>query len=305
MNRSIFVLVGAELVALAALAWAGYRVHAADRSDLQELTDRLDRLADDGARPAPVAAAGTESVEELERVVDELRVRLANLETGSRRTALAVTTDEEQPTGEPEVADEAEEPGAPNDPGRSEFDGILAKLIGNGWDFSDSRDDFERFLELARGTDYLDERLADLEHRVTTDPGDVEGRMELAQTYVGKLMTVSGPEQGLWGGRAEDQWRAVVELDDDHWDAHSSLGTNYSYYPEVMGKTEEAILHLERARSIQRFRDPEPEHVQTYLFLARMLDREGKRDEARGALIEGLQYHSGNAPLEAALARLD
>ena len=158
---------------------------------------------------------------------------------------------------------------------------------------------------MARGTGLLDEMIADLEARVAAAPEDIDGRMELADTYIGKLMTISGPEQSLWGGRAEDQWRVVAGLDDGHWGAHHSLGTTYSYYPDVMGKTGDAILHLERARDIQRHMDPAPEHLQTYLFLARMYEREGKKEAARDVLMEGLQYHTGNAELGAALSRLD
>lgn len=118
-------------------------------------------------------------------------------------------------------------------------------------------------------------------------------------------MSVSGPEQGLWGGRAEEQWLAAVDLDDAHWAAHSSLGTTYSYYPEVMGKTGDAIRHLERAREIQRTLQPAPEHVQTYLFLAQMYKGDGSVDAARDVLIEGLQHHPGDPALDAALGEVD
>ena len=129
--------------------------------------------------------------------------------------------------------------------------------------------------------------------------------MKLADTYVAKLMTVAGPEQGLWGGRAEEQWGRVVVLDDGNWGAHSALGTNYSYYPEVMGKGLDAIRHLERAREIQRDLAPLPEHVQTYLFLARLYAREEKKDESRAVLMEGLEFHYANQDLSSALSRLE
>jgi tetratricopeptide (TPR) repeat protein len=136
------------------------------------------------------------------------------------------------------------------------------------------------------------------------NPDDATARMLLADHYVGKLMTVSGPEQGLWGGRAEAQWQSVVDLDDGHWRAHASLGVNYSYYPEVMGKRSDALRHLERALEIQRTSAPEPGHVQTYVYLARLRAQAGEAARAREILNEGLARHPGDATLVSALAEL-
>jgi tetratricopeptide (TPR) repeat protein len=118
---------------------------------------------------------------------------------------------------------------------------------------------------------------------------------------VAKLMTIQGPEQGLWGSRAEEQWREVSLRDPDHWGAAFALGQNYAYYPDVMGKTDEAIAHLERARAIQERAQQGQEHVRTYLSLARLYQRKGDLEGARSVLRAGLRYHPGEEELGAAL----
>ena len=72
-----------------------------------------------------------------------------------------------------------------------------------------------------------------------------------------------------------------------------------------MGKRDTAIQHLERAREIQRNLTPAPEHIQTYLFLARMYEQAIQPDRAREVLVEGLQAHPGDSQLEAALASVE
>jgi len=185
-----------------------------------------------------------------------------------------------------------------------EFDALLRELDANDWDYERLGESYERFLELARESGLLDERIAELESAVAAAPADVDLRMDLADTFIAKLMTASGPEQGLWGNRATEQWQAVVDLRPDHLGAHASLGVSYSYYPDVMGKTDDAIRHLERARALQRDVQPNPRHVQIFVFLARLYRRNGRVDDARATLLEGLQAHPGNEQLEAALEQL-
>ncbi len=302
MQRSVAWAIAMPAVALLAVSFAGYRVHAADRRALDELRGRLAEL--DARRSEPPADNGgfEARVAELELSQTDLLARLQRFESGLSRTPVAAR--EEAPPVDAAPAAEAAAAPAAVAAKRRELEELLGRLVRANWDFSGSGGDLERFLELARESGLLDERIAELEAVVAAAPGDVEARMELADHYVGRLMLASGPEQGLWGGRAEEQWQAVAELDDGHWRAHSQLGTNYSYYPSVMGKTDDAIRHLERALQIQRAAAASQEHVQTYLYLSRLYLRSAKRDEARALLEEGLRRHPGDARLEEALAEL-
>ena len=205
----------------------------------------------------------------------------------------------------------SEEPSAASDPAAKqaeldELKDLLASVIGFDYDLKGSEEEIQRFFALARGSDALAELLGELEAAVAASPEDLQARMDLADAYVAKLMTTAhGPEQGVIGAKAEGQWREVVARDPGHWAANFALGNNYSFYPDVMGKTPEAIAYLEAARSIQEKLDPTPEHVRTYLSLSRLYLREGRKAEARAVLEEGLRHHPGNAEILAELERLD
>ncbi len=299
MDRTIVWSASMTGAVCALFAWTGYRVHAADRATTAALEERVNALAARLEEPRDARIKRDEpetGLDVIEARVEELRMRVARLERPPR---VAVVEEATAPVAV------APDDGAVGDAAHTaEFEALLSRMIANGWDFSRSSDEYERFLELARSTDLLDARIDELVACVAASPEDIELRLALARSYEGKLMTVAGPEQGLWGGRAEEPYLAIVELDDGHWTSHAWLGTNYSYYPEVMGKTADALEHLERARELQRSMQPDLEHVRTYLFLARMYERDGKLDAARDALDEGLSVYPGNAELETALARL-
>ena len=304
MERSIIGTAAITAALLAGLAWASHRAHTTDREALAALVDRVDRLAESAEEPREAPP-----LQGLERELSALGARLERLEQA--RSGPARDGRQEVPGAEPgpsAPAASAPESDAPEtaDPAmRAELDELVSAIARRGWDMGSGGDDFQRFLELARGTGLLDERLAELEEAVALAPHDVDARMDLADSYLAKLMTVSGPEQGLWGGRAEEQWQAVADLDDGHWRAHHSLGTNYSFYPEVLGKGPDAIRHLERTRELQRDLAPAPEHVSTYLYLARIYGRAGEVERAREVLEEGAQLHPTDTELQDALAALE
>lgn len=277
--------------------WTGYRAHAADREALRALEELVADLAASQVVEShePVAAPTNPGID---RALGELGERIAALE--SRRVEVAFASGESDRV----APDESPDTEALALEAQAEFEQVIDELSANGWDLMENRDAYQRFLELNREHEFLEQMIEELEGLVEMSPGSVDARMELAQVYLGKLMTVSGPEQGLWGGKAEQQWLSVVELDDAHWGAHSSLGTTYSYYPEVLGKTPDAIRYLERARDLQRDMAPAQDHIETYLFLARMHQRQGNHDAARAALVEGIDRHPDQEELTDALSQL-
>ena len=189
---------------------------------------------------------------------------------------------------------------------RREFEELLASVLAGDYSMAGSIDDQERFWELARTTSVLDDLLDDLESSVASNPQDLAARLDLADAYVAKLLTVpAGPERGVWGGKAESQWQEVLSQDDRNWDAQFKLANNYSYYPEFLGKSAAAIEGLERARMLQQSLPAAAVHVQTYLSLSRVYLQAGQADKARAALENGMQLHPGDDALMAALDHLD
>lgn len=268
--------------------------HLEERLSALELLAVVDAGSGDAARLADQAAELEARLTRLEMV--PAREPVAAEAVSGRASELAVLDARAAQAETYEAESDAEL--------RAEMEELL-ELFGEGFDWEGDSDKLQRFYELAHSTDFIDDKIAGLEAGVESAPGNLDGRMQLADTYVAKLMTIQGPEQGLWGMKAEQQWRAVVSLDENHWESTFNLGNNFAYYPDVMGKTDDAIAFLERAREIQEQSTQSDQHVQTYLSLARMHQRKGERDQAREVLVTGLGYHPGNAGLEAALASLD
>jgi tetratricopeptide (TPR) repeat protein len=295
------------IVALAfgAGALASHGLRAGERAELAGLGERMDELA---ARPVAASPDTVADLSGLTAALEDVHARLRSLETVPRRTAVREAS--APPPREEEsaatVVDGPAEVAAPRvgAPRWIEIEALLDGIVQRGWSFDGESGGMERYLELARDQGLIDELIAHREAGVDADPADTDARMALADSYVGKIMTLAGPEQGLWGAKAESQWKEVVALDEGHWGAHSSLGTNYAFYPDVMGKTDDAIHHLEAAREIQSWGESRPEHVATYLSLSRMYLRDGHRDEARAALEDGLLRHGGDESLMKALDRL-
>jgi tetratricopeptide (TPR) repeat protein len=308
MHRTTFSMALAALVVSGLSAYGVLRDRRGSGVD-PDLAQRVSDLERSRARPDEGPPPSTTLDAELADRVAELVRRVARLEAAPRRAVTseaAIRTDDAAPpraSAAPADANGvAHETAGDSDPeGRAELEALMAELLGPGQDWERSTDALERFYELARGTNLIEERIAELEGAVEANPADLEARMALADTYVAKLLTIQGPEAGLWGARAEEQWHAVSERDPDHWRAHFSLGNNYAYYPDAMGKTDDAIGFLEHAREIQERAAQDADQVRTYLVLAQMYRRRGEIEKARDVLRSGLIHHVGNAELEAAL----
>ena len=293
------ITLAASILALGLAALALVRGGA--RSD-PVADERLARLAAELDEHVATIHATPPSQAELAA----LEARVADLERSPQRSPApaAIPVAAAAPLAAASATDA--ERGGPSPAERAELEDLLERLIGADYDLHGSDEDIQRFFELARGSEALAGIVAELEGRVGAHPGDLEARMELADAYVAKILTMAhGPEQGVWGAKAEEQWREVTAQDPEHWGAHFALGNNFSYYPDVMGKTGEAIRYLEQARAIQERGAPLVEHVQTYLSLARLYVRDGARDEALAVLEAGLASHPGNAALLAELERLE
>jgi hypothetical protein len=114
--------------------------------------------------------------------------------------------------------------------------------------------------------------------------------MVLADAYIAKLFTVPpGPEMGVWGAKAEEQWKEVLRQDDRHWQSRFNLAFSWSQYPEFLNKAPDSIREFERLRHQQEQGAPEARHADTYFHLHALHRRMGNADRAKEALEEGLR----------------
>lgn len=187
---------------------------------------------------------------------------------------------------------------------KQDFRRLMAKVVRVSMEGSASPEEQQAFWETARNTNVVDDAIDELEARVQANERDDDARMDLADAYVTKLLTVpAGPERGIWGVRAEAEWQAVIDNNPDHWDAQYTLAYNYSMYPDFVSKTEEAVAGFENALAIQERNTPTPEHSQTYVQLARLYEKQGKTAEARKLLEQGSVRHPGDPGIMKALQK--
>ncbi|MCE9636444.1 MAG: tetratricopeptide repeat protein [Planctomycetes bacterium] len=166
-------------------------------------------------------------------------------------------------------------------------------------------DEQQRFWELARTASVVDEMMKTLEAKVKDRPEDTAARMQLAQAYIAKLLSIpQGPEQGLWSNKAVAQWQTVLKQEPDNWDARYSVAFNWSMWPDFLNKTPDAIREFEKTREVQERQTADPKHAQTYLQLSRLYQKQGKSDKAKEALKSGLARHPDDAELKKALESL-
>ncbi len=268
-------------------------------------------------------AAPGESQARLERLEQSIRDDAAN------RKALATTLEslvlriesvegrlDRQPLHEPVAAPKPAE----NEPVRpatssdspntkkvspAEFKTLMSKVLRSTLDGTATAEEQERFWQATRTTGLVDDTITSLETYVKTNPQDNEARMELGDAYVAKLLTVpGGPERGIWGMKAEKQWKDVVKRDPDHWEAQYTLAYNYSMYPDFLNKTDDAIAGFEQTLKIQERVQPKSQHAKTYVQLARMHGKKGNTKKAREVLELGQMRHPRDKKIAAALRAL-
>jgi tetratricopeptide (TPR) repeat protein len=200
----------------------------------------------------------------------------------------------------------ADGPVPPTPEALAEFRELLGRVLGRGRDREATAEEKERFWEMARNSPHLRELMRRLESEVAANGRDPAARMALADAYVAKLLSVpAGPLRGIWGMKAEAQWRKVLEQDPNHWEAQFNLAYGQACCPDFMNLTGSAIEGLERARTIQERIAPEPRFAITYLELSRLYLKQGDKAKARAVLRAGLDLHPHHHELLEAWGKLE
>ncbi|MEM7164989.1 MAG: hypothetical protein AAF581_05955 [Planctomycetota bacterium] len=288
-------------VAVTAVVYWVDRAVATQPTAAAELAGRLDRVDD--------------SIEALQQSLQELSAASAAAAAVPAPATARVSDRELSEESSPDapasgvaatstpVTDRGENSAIADAATEEEFRRLLdAMLSGDGDQFG--AEEQQRFWELTR-TPLLAKLLTELESEVERRPQDEDLRMELADMYVAKLLSVpAGPERGIWSNKAEAQWRHIATENTSHWESRYRVGENLSYYPAFLNKTEEATQWLDEALQLQRQLPAEPRHARTYLRLSQMYQQQSKISEARAVLEEGVGRHPASDELRTALQRL-
>lgn len=305
MNRApLGLAVGAVLLAIVGLVLGqNARNEIADvKAAIPPANPALDKLpAQLDALAAEVRALRKERQDDAERLAG-LERELAAARTSLAQQAAAIESLRSAGAAvvavEPAPARDTTREAAEKAAAKAEFDELRRKVFaGEATD-----EEQQRFWELAHTSGVLAEIISELAAKVEQVPADVSARMQLAQAYLARLLSVpDGPERGSWAMKAEQQWAAVLEIDKDHWEARYSRAISWSYWPEQFNKAPDAIREFETLRAQQQRMTPEPEQANVYVTLAMLYRRVGNADKARQALEEGLVRHPGHDGLRKAL----
>lgn len=243
-----------------ALAGMGARVEDLDRSQ-KELTRRVNSV---DANPRSVDGR-----------IKEIEERLAALEAVLAKTAPGANDADTAPKSLKADADADE----------------FKKLQEKVFDGSATVDEQQRLWAMLREKpEILAALMKDLEKAVADAPNDIDGRMKLSRAYLAKLFTVpDGPEKGTWSMKAMDQYKKVLDLEPEHWEARYSLAMNYSQWPEFLNKRPDAIREFETLRKMQETKTPEPHFAHTYLQLRNLYLKDNRTDDAKAVLEEGIR----------------
>ena len=264
----------------------------ADHADLVERVDSLDSKLDTLTGSIETLSARLDRSADRFDDLESLAARLSDSAAGTASPDAAGLADAGFRAGDAASEDEV-----------AEFKDLMEKFFADG--ASLSTDDQERFYKLARSK-VLEGLMDDLEEEIESHPTDLDARMELADLYIAKLFTVpGGPEQGLWGQRAEKQWKEVATQDPNHWEAHFNIGSSLYYYPEFLNRTNDAIDWMEKSRALLANRPASDEDAPNYVQLAQLYQRQDKNGKAREVLEAGLDRLPRNTAIQDALSSLE
>ena len=276
MNTAKSALVGIVGISIAALAFASA---LANRSQINSLKAEL------GKEKETVNMLKTR-LDLLDRKLDRGPAQRLGDSLADRDLAMAPPKNEPRP--KTEVAPKSNSPAPPGTAlSEDEFEELRKKVFENVATDAEK----EKYWKLVREKPgLLDDLIKELEKAAADSPRDKEALRHLSDDYLAKLMAVpDGMQKGAWSNKMIATERKILDVDPQDWDARYSIGINYSFWPEQFNKRPDAIKEFDTLRRIQEGRPPEPKFAQTYLQLRQLYLKEGRVDDAKAILEEGLR----------------
>lgn len=181
---------------------------------------------------------------------------------------------------------------------KDDFEALAKKVMED----AATADEQARFWALLREKpEILADWMKRAEKAVADAPRDKEAQRRLAEVYLAKLMSVpDGIEKGIWSNKMIGVEKTILDIDPNDWDARFSIATNYSFWPEQFNKRPDAIKEFETLRKVQESQTPEAKHAQTYFQLRQLYLKDGRTDDAKAVLDEGLRRFPDDEELKKA-----
>jgi tetratricopeptide (TPR) repeat protein len=237
------------------------------------------------------------AISSLKSKVEGIDRKLAEGRPGERPSDLDSPRIERTPRSEPGTPAQAPSVTQSGNAGESveEFAELQKKVLGG----KATEEEREKFWKLTRDKPgLLDDIIKQLEKAAADSPRDKEALRRLSEAYLAKLMAVpDGMQKGTWSSKMIAAEKKILEIDPEDWEARFSVAVNYSFWPEQFNKRPDAIKEFETLKRIQESRPTDAKYAQTYLQLRQLYLKEGRSDDAKTVLEEGLRLFPNDAEL--------
>jgi tetratricopeptide (TPR) repeat protein len=151
----------------------------------------------------------------------------------------------------------------------------------------------------------LDQAIAELEQRAKENPTNADAPAALGRACLQKAGSIQDVrEQGILGMKADQVFDAALTQDEHNWEARFWKATAMSYWPSVLGKTNEVMQHFVTLIDQQEATAPRPEYVQTYVRLGEQYQKNGFADYARQIWQRGLGLFPNDPSLKEKLTAM-
>jgi cytochrome c-type biogenesis protein CcmH/NrfG len=149
----------------------------------------------------------------------------------------------------------------------------------------------------------LDKAITELEQRATAEPQAPSYPAALGQAYLQKAGSIQDVrEQGILGMKADQTFEAALQLDPNNWDARFWKATAMTYWPVMLGKSNEVIENFATLITQQESQSPQPHFAQTYTQLGDYYQKLGHADYAQQIYQRGAAIFPENQDLRTKLA---
>jgi tetratricopeptide (TPR) repeat protein len=150
-------------------------------------------------------------------------------------------------------------------------------LVSPQSNYQQKRDVFKQLREAGK----LDQAIAELEHRMTSDPRAAECAAALGLAYLQKCGTIKDVrEQGILAMQADKVFDTALSLDPANWEARFTKAVGMSYWPPVLNKGDEVIQHFQTLIEQQEAQAPQPNFAETYSWLGDQYQKAGRTNDA-------------------------
>ena len=153
-----------------------------------------------------------------------------------------------------------------------------------------------------RQTGKLDETIAELEQRVSTNPRSTGDVTALGEGYYKKAgNTDDVRERAMLAMKADQTLEAALNLDSSNWEARFTKATGMSYWPAELNKRQEVIQEFLALIQQQETEPPQPQFARTYLLLGQQYEKAGNASDATQVWQRGTSLFPNDTDLQGKL----